>query len=112
MTGLFDEVLSSHLADARLTSIAWDKVGNDLVIEFEPPAAPGAEPTPVRLRFVWVHDLRLHWDFGQFMGKPLLNEAIASKLAGGAWSIAFTFSAAPEGEISFECNEWQIVDRA
>jgi len=66
---------------------------------------PGTATTAVFLLFAYVTSLRLDLDFGEYMGTPLLFGCEVEQLPDERLAVRFDFGAAPDGHISFECNE-------
>lgn len=47
----------------------------------------------------------MNFDYGEYVGQPLLFSSQLQRIANGKWAVQFTFGGAPEGRIEFECND-------
>lgn len=97
------ELLESGLSDFRLTGLQWVNKGEDLVLTLREPGRNSAGDTS--LSFRWVTDLRVDLDFGEYLGAPLIFNAIFKSNSTKTWSCELTFGAAPNGAIRFQCSD-------
>jgi hypothetical protein len=100
MDAKIGKLFNRELGDAKVRSIAW--TDEDLVIEF---SLPGQVTRTRQLSFKWVRHVKINLDYGDYVGQPLLFSVEAKQEENGTSRIRLEFGAAPEGEISFECNE-------
>ena len=103
------EILENGLSDFRLCSFEWSENEDDICIQFKEKFKN--KTNYVTLLFVWVSNLTVEIEFGDYVGAPLLFESMFKELQKHRWSVILNFGAAPEGSISFECNDIKLVNQ-
>jgi hypothetical protein len=104
--------LSFH--DSELNAIAWEKGGEDVsfLLTWYPPVdtAERLEPGPQsrRLSANFVSELVIDIRFEQFQGLPSIYELTVTGLPLGRYHVRIDFVGAPDGHISFECNDLHL----
>ena len=99
------ERLRRGLSDYWVVGISWVNDEEDLRIHLLPPSKEAAGA--VVLRFVWVFEVAIDITFGNLAGAPLLWRTTCSPLSRppSGWEVDFDFAGAPDGGITFKCND-------
>jgi hypothetical protein len=100
MNAAVRQAFEQGLGDAKVRSISW--TDDDLLLNL---ALPGLPVRNLCLCFKMIAHLKMDFDYGEYVGQPLLFSAEAKEMESGSWAVRFDFGAAPEGKIEFECNE-------
>ncbi len=101
------QVVEQGLGDAKVRSVSW--TDDDLLLDL---ALPGLPVRSLCLCFKLITHLRMDFDYGEYVGQPLLFSGEVQEIENGRWKVRFDFGAAPEGRIEFECDhiaEWPSV---
>ena len=107
MNAAVRQAFEQGLGDAKVRSLSW--TDDDLLLDL---ALPGLPARNLGLCFRMIARLRMAFDYGEYVGQPLLFSAEAHEIEEGRWKVRFDFGAAPEGSIEFECgevSEWSHV---
>lgn len=100
-----EDILQSGLGDASLGALVWE--GDDLIITLELPYSDPRREC-LSLCFAYTSNLRVDIDFRDYVGLPLLFEATFTRQASNRWEVVLNFGAAPEGSITFKCNDIRL----
>lgn len=100
MDAVIRQAFEHGLGDARVRLISWTE--DDLVLDLVLPSLP---VRTLRVCFKMIARLRIDFDYGEYVGQPLLFSAAAQEIETGRWTVRFEFGGAPEGLLEFECRE-------
>lgn len=91
-----ENLLKEGLGDSKILALKW--IGDDFIIDLILPSS-----LRISLRFIFITDLKIELYYGKYSGEPLLFDTIF-EIKDIGYHIVFQFGAAPEGNITFECN--------
>lgn len=97
------QLLNRGLGDAKVRSISWAE--DDLVVAV---VLPGRSDEVRHLRFKWVTHLTIHLEYNTYGGQPLIFSVDTREGDGQQWLVSLVFGAAPDGEISFQCDDIEV----
>lgn len=100
MNAAIQRAFEQGLGDAEVRAISW--TDDDLLLNLD---LPGLPVRNLCLCFKMIAKLKLDFDFGDYVGRPLVFSAEAQEIGNGKWEVRFGFGVAPEGTIEFECTE-------
>ena len=107
MNAAIRQAFEQGLGDAKVRSVFW--TDEDLLLDL---VLPGLPARNLSLCFRMVSRVKIDFDYGEYVGQPLLFSAEVMEIENGRWKVRFNFGAAPEGKIEFECNEISDTEMA
>jgi hypothetical protein len=97
---LADSVFDAGFSDFRLRAVSWAENGKDVFFRLDP-RSTGQQ---IEVCFVWVYDLRVLLEYGEYVGSPLIHETSFVQMSDGGMRVHFGFSPCPKGAIDFKCT--------
>lgn len=104
MDKIIKDIIKDGLSDSELKGFGWSENGENLWIKLSL-----ADNKTVTLIFIWATSLSVKIDFGEYFGMPLIFESKFTVIDGSFWNVEIIFGAAPEGMITFKCNDISLA---